>query len=154
MLTPGKAQILASAIAAIGCLALSAPAQAGILGNFVATTPQGYTYVVPAGDTVYATATGAAGGDWTDGTYTEAGGLGGFASGSFGVTPGEQLSLVVAGRGEQGASVPAGSGGCTLAARHGGFPGGGASGLAHTTNTFGGCAVGGGGGGASRVSVF
>jgi hypothetical protein len=123
--TRSTAKTLATAIAAIGCLAAAAPAQAGILGTFVATTPSGYQFPVPAGDTVFATATGAAGGDYADDAGSVPGGLGGLASGAFAVAPGERLSLVVAGKGRAGSRVPGGAGGCTVPALPGGYPGGG-----------------------------
>jgi hypothetical protein len=152
--TPGKSKSLGITIAAVGCLAATAPAQAGILGNFVATTPALYTYTVPAGDTVYATATGAAGGDYAEAGLFVPGGLGGLASGSFAITPGQRLSLVVAGKGRQGNAAAGDVNGCSLGALPGGYPGGGPSGAASTTFRDGRCQVGGSGGAASRVSYY
>ena len=113
------------AIAALGCLAAATPAQAGILGSFGATDPAGYTFTVPGGDTVFATATGGAGGSYPDPSFPFSGGLGGVASGAFAVTPGQRLGLVVAGRGQDGGQIPGTDGGCTIAAREGGYGNGG-----------------------------
>src|SRR5919198_5201868 len=101
--TPGKAKTVAPAIAALGCLATASPAQAGILGTFVRTAPSGYTWPVPAGDTISVSVFGAKGGDYvaSDGTRT-LGGLGALASGELAVTPGQQFSLIVAGQGANG----------------------------------------------------
>ena len=142
------------AIAALGCLAAATPAQAGILGSFGATDPAGYTFTVPGGDTVFATATGGAGGSYPDPSFPFSGGLGGVASGAFAVTPGQRLSLVVAGRGQDGGQIPGTDGGCTIAAREGGYGNGGASGLSHTVRPNTACRIGGSGGGTSRVSFF
>ena len=76
---------------------------------------------MPAGDTVFATATGGAGGSYPDPSFPFSGGLGGVASGAFAVAPGQQLSLVVAGRGQDGAQIAGTDAGCTIAAREGGL---------------------------------
>jgi hypothetical protein len=162
---------LASAAVAAVALLVAAPAGAGRPGSalYTQTTPGTYTWTVPNGvKRVTFDVFGAAGGYGGTDRPIVAGGLGGNASATFAVEPGQVFQIVVGGRGAdfvddgtvaQGGFNGGGNGFPNLLV--GGGAGGGASdiraGGCATTSTCdvnGRIVVAGGGGGASGVAAF
>ena len=124
---------------AVAALWLLVPAAAGAVTY---STPGSYTLVVPSSvSEVTISATGGGGGDEP---YSGSGcGKGGLEQATFAVTPGQTLSITVAGKGGKGSST-------TAAGGEGGEGGGGVGGAGEGEGDVLG---GGGGGGASSVSV-
>jgi Glycine rich protein/Protein of unknown function (DUF1573) len=129
---PRHATIVAPAAVLLALLTAPCAAIADTTATTTFTNPGQYAFIVPAGvSSVSITAIGGAGGSCS--SVDVPGGEGASVSGTFPVTPGEQLSVGVAGVGAN----------CTSpASQPGGIGGGGASGAQYA----------GGGGGASIVS--
>lgn len=130
----------------------AAQAQSGSSCNTaIFDQPGSYTYTVPSGVTsIAAKLWGGAGGSGTVGTYYGYGGAGGFSGGTIPVTPGETLSITVAGGGASrtpGGFTPGGFGGGGNSATYGSSGGGGMSAIFAAGSPL--LIAGGGGGGVS-----
>src|SRR3954453_21796629 len=107
-----RQRLLASAAGMLALLeAAFSPTSAKAAPLFSETTPGAFIFGAPATGTYDILAIGAGGGSASFGNESAAGGRGASVEGTFALTAGEVLSIIVGGQGGNGGSVGGGGGG-------------------------------------------